>query len=100
MPSETLTTPGPPKNLVRPPAERPVAVTGTLVSIVIPCCGMLEYTQLCVASLLKHTRVPYELIFLDVGSLDGTAEYLAGLAMGLSGHTQVRVEVVRTATDL
>ena len=69
-----------------------------LVSIVIPCVGMLEYTKLCVPSILKHSRPPFELIFLDIGSLDGTAEYLAGLQAGLG--TQLRVHVERTATDL
>jgi GT2 family glycosyltransferase len=69
-----------------------------LVSIVVPCAGMLEYTKLCVPSILKHSRPPFELIFLDIGSLDGTAEYLAGLQTGLAGQT--RIDVVRAATDL
>jgi GT2 family glycosyltransferase len=60
-----------------------------------PCCGQLEYTKLCVPSILKHTRSSYELIFLDIGSLDGTVEYLAGLKAGLD----VRVEIIRTPTD-
>jgi GT2 family glycosyltransferase len=72
-------------------------VTTSLVSIVVPCCGMLEYTKLCVPSVLKHSRSPFELIFLDIGSLDGTSEYLAGFA---TAHPSLRVEVVRTATDL
>jgi hypothetical protein len=56
-------------------AQVPVAVAGTgMVSILIPCCGGLEFTRLCVPSLLRHTRPPFELIFLDIGSLDGTAE--------------------------
>ena len=59
---------------------------------------MLEYTKLCVPSILRHSRAPFELIFLDIGSLDGTVEYLAGLQAGLAGR--VRVEVVRTPTDL
>jgi O-antigen biosynthesis protein len=84
-------------NGARPPGERPVAVVGPLVSIMIPCVGMLEYTKLCVPSLLKHTRQPYELIFLDIGSLDGTAEYLAGLT---TVQPMLRVEVLRTPTDL
>jgi GT2 family glycosyltransferase len=78
--------------------EQPISI-GTpvgLASIIVPCCGQLEYTKLCVPSLLRHTRQPFELIFLDIGSLDGTAEYLAGLAAA----AQVRVETVRTATDL
>src|SRR5579859_499213 len=69
-----------------------------LVSIVIPCCRMLDYTRLCVPSVLRHSRAPFELIFLDIGSLDGTAEYLAGLRDGLSNR--VRVEICRAATDL
>jgi GT2 family glycosyltransferase len=75
-----------------------VASTPGLVSIVIPCCGMLEYTKLCVPSVLKHSRPPFELIFLDIGSLDGTAAYLDGLKAGLRG--EIRVDVVRTETDL
>ena len=96
MPIDTLMPP----NLPKPPPVQPangIAVAGQLVSIIIPCCGMLEYTQLCVPSILKHTRMPYELIFLDVGSLDGTTEYLSGLATGLQN---VRVQVARSDTDL
>lgn len=74
-----------------------VSLIGPLVSILIPCCGMLEYTMLCVPSVLKHTRRPFELIFIDIGSLDGTAEYLKGVA---TVHPEIRVEIVRTATDL
>jgi GT2 family glycosyltransferase len=77
-----------------------IAVTSPpgLVSILIPCCGMLEYTKLCVPSVLRWSREPFELIFLDVGSLDGTAAYLAGLRDGLADKR--RVEVCRAATDL
>lgn len=91
-------------------AKADVAVIGQqgLVSIVVPCCGMLEYTKLCVPSILKHSRPPFELIFLDIGSLDGTVEYLAGLQAGLlpspsgrgAGGEGIRIEVVRAATDL
>jgi hypothetical protein len=58
-----------------------VAVTGqpALVSIVIPSCGMREYTKLCVPSELQHSRAPFELIFLDIGALDGTGEHLEWL---------------------
>jgi hypothetical protein len=77
-----------------------IAITAPpgLVSIVIPCCGMIDYTKLCVPSVLRHSRAPFELIFLDIGSLDGTAEYLAGLRDGLANR--IRVEVFRAATDL
>jgi hypothetical protein len=33
-----------------------VAALSGLASIIIPCCGMLEYTRLLVPSLLRHTR--------------------------------------------
>jgi GT2 family glycosyltransferase len=58
---------------------------------------MLEYTKLCVPSVLKRSRAPFELIFLDIGSLDGTAEYLAGVA---ASCPTTRVEIVRSQTDL
>jgi GT2 family glycosyltransferase len=67
-----------------------------LVSVIVPCCGQLEYTRLCVPGLLRHSRSPYELIFLDIGSLDGTGEYLAGVAAA----APLPVQVVRTPTDL
>lgn len=89
--------PAPPSLSKVASAEKPVTLVSPLVSIVIPCCGMLEYTRMCVPSVLKSTRMPYELIFLDIGSLDGTGEYLAGLADGLA---HVRIEVVRTPADL
>jgi GT2 family glycosyltransferase len=47
---------------------------------------------------LRWSRDPVELLFLDIGSLDGTAEYLAGLRDGL--QNRMRVEVFRAATDL
>ncbi len=96
MPNDTLSAPSVPKDNSKM-QEKSVVATPPLVSIVIPCCGMLEYTQMCLPSILKHTRMPYELIFLDIGSLDGSADFLAGLALGLQ---QVRVETVRTPTDL
>src|SRR5438105_6283420 len=81
-----------------PAAEQPLSILSPpgLVSILVPCCGQLKYTKLCVPSILRHSRPPFELLFLDIGSLDGTAEYLAGVAAA----APVRVEVVRTATDL
>ena len=83
---------------LRPNGDEPVAVvkpTG-LVSVLVPCCGGLEYTRLCVPALLRHSRAPFELVFLDAGSLDGTAEYLAGV----QAAAQARVEVVRADSDL
>jgi hypothetical protein len=54
--------------------EQPLSVTpkSSLASILVPCCGQLEYTKLCLPSLLKNTRPPYELIFLEeLGDIQG-----------------------------
>ncbi len=48
-------------------------------SVIIPCSNQLSYTRLCLASLARHTRPPWELIAVDDGSTDGTAAYLAGV---------------------
>src|SRR5206468_1433416 len=40
-----------------------------LVSVLMPCCGQLEYTKLSVSRVLKHSRPPFEVFFLDAGSL-------------------------------
>jgi O-antigen biosynthesis protein len=77
-----------------PPAAPPVKTDG-LATVIVACCGQLEYTRLCVPSLLRFTRQPYELLFLDSDSRDGTAEYLEGLA----GAAPVPVEVARVPAD-
>src|SRR5258707_14675875 len=92
----TLTPPRAAGRNDHPVLEQPLTVLAPpgLVSVLLPCCGQLEYTKLCVPSLLRHSRKPFELIFLDIGSLDGTAEYLAGVPAAPA----VRVEAGRTAT--
>ncbi len=39
-----------------------------LASILILCCNQLDYTQMCLDSVLRYTRSPYELIVVDNGS--------------------------------
>jgi GT2 family glycosyltransferase len=75
--------------------QAPLPDAARLVSVIVPCCGQLEYTRLCVPSLLRHSRRPYELIFVDIGSLDGTPDYLAGVA----DTAPVRVEIVRVPAE-
>jgi GT2 family glycosyltransferase/2-polyprenyl-3-methyl-5-hydroxy-6-metoxy-1,4-benzoquinol methylase/tetratricopeptide (TPR) repeat protein len=53
----------------------PAAKT-SLTSIVILTHNQLEYTRLCVESILDRTDEPIELVFVDNGSTDGTADYL------------------------
>jgi glycosyltransferase involved in cell wall biosynthesis len=40
----------------------------SLISIVLVTHNQLDYTTLCVASILEHTPRPYELIIVDNGS--------------------------------
>ena len=49
------------------------------VTVLVSCCGQVEYTRLCAASLLRHSRPPCALRFLQTDALDGTADYLKGL---------------------
>lgn len=56
-------------------------VNGPLVSIVIPLFNQLEYTQKCLAALFRNTiYAPYQVILVDNGSTDGTAEFVKELA--------------------
>jgi GT2 family glycosyltransferase len=48
-------------------------------SIIIPTLNQLEYLRMCVDSIFHHTEIPYEIIVVDNGSTDGTAEYLEGM---------------------
>ncbi len=50
------------------------------VSIVMLTFNALEYTKKCVHTILEHTQIPYEIIFVDNGSKDGTVQYLKDLA--------------------
>lgn len=64
--------------------------TGKLASVIVPCFDQLEFTRLCVPALFRHTRRPWELIVVDNGSADVTAQYLAGVR----DAAPVRVEVI------
>jgi Glycosyltransferase like family 2 len=66
-----------------------------LVTVIVSCCGQLEYTRLCAPSLLRYSRQPFELLFLDCDSLDGTSEYLEGLAAG----SPARIEIAHVSAD-
>jgi GT2 family glycosyltransferase len=50
-------------------------------SIVLVCAGQLEYTRLCIHSLLRHGDRAAELLVIDIASLDGTREFLQGIAI-------------------
>ncbi|MBM3268966.1 MAG: glycosyltransferase [Candidatus Sericytochromatia bacterium] len=58
------------------PAKRAFAV-----SIVIPCWNRVDMTQRCLEALAANTPedLDYEVVLIDNGSTDGTAEFLADL---------------------
>jgi GT2 family glycosyltransferase/tetratricopeptide (TPR) repeat protein len=68
-----------------------------LASIIILCCNQLDCTKLCLESVLKHTRPPYELVIVDNASTDDTPAFLTELR-GRSGP--VHVEVIRNETNV
>jgi GT2 family glycosyltransferase len=57
----------------------PMDPQSPVVSIIILTFNQLEYTRMCVDSVLRNTTVPYELIFVDNASSDGTLDYLKTL---------------------
>jgi len=59
-----------------------------LVSIIILTFNELNFTKKCVDSIRKHTRYPYEIIFVDNASTDGTRTYLNRLTKS-NDHYQV-----------
>jgi GT2 family glycosyltransferase len=72
----------------RNPGSPTAGALAPVASVIVPTCNALDYTRLCVESLLTHTDPRHELIFVDNGSTDGTPEYLQGLARD---HKRVRV---------
>jgi len=63
-----------------------------LASIIILCCNQREFTQSCLESVVRCTRLPFELLLVDNGSTDDTREYLAEFTRQ---QGPVRVEVIR-----
>jgi GT2 family glycosyltransferase len=70
-------------------------VSSALVSILMPCCGQLEYTRLSVPRLMQYSRPRFDLLFVDAGSLDGTEDNLAGVVAA----APIRVEVLRRVNE-
>ena len=67
-----------------------------LASIIMPCWNALAFTRQCIPALKQHTRGPWELIVIDNGSTDGTANYLAGLCE----FSAVPVTVITNSSNL
>ena len=49
------------------------------VSIIMLTCNALEITKKCIDSIIKNTKIPYEIVFVDNGSKNGSVKYLRGL---------------------
>jgi glycosyltransferase involved in cell wall biosynthesis len=69
-----------------------------LSSIVVLCCNQLAYTQACLQSVRTATAGPYELILVDNGSTDGTAEFLDQFARQATPGVE-RTLIIRNARN-
>src|SRR5205823_2845519 len=76
-------------------AESP-ATDPELASVIILCCNALEYTKMCLESVFRFTRAPYELIVVDNGSTDDTPAYLQEIS---TRPGPARVQVIRNALN-
>ncbi len=63
-----------------PPPPRPAPPRQPDLSVVVAAGDDLPFTQLCVESVRRHTRVPYELVIVDNGSGWEAASYAAAAA--------------------
>jgi GT2 family glycosyltransferase len=63
-------------------------------SIILVTHNQLEYTKLCVESIERLTPEPFEFVFVDNGSRDGSVEWLKSLGLRVeSGEPEQRSEV-------
>jgi O-antigen biosynthesis protein len=62
-----------------------------VTSIIIPTHNQIAYTRICIESIRTFTDEPYELIVVDNGSDDGTAEYLS---------TATDIQLIRNSVNL
>lgn len=67
-----------------------------LASVVVLCHDQLPFTRLCLESVLRHTRRPFELVVVDNGSAADTGRYLDDVKARPEPH---RVVVVRNGSN-
>jgi GT2 family glycosyltransferase len=85
----TLVMPDPAQR--RPAAGLPPAGAGRpRASIIIPAFNRLEMTKRCVAHLRAHTDLPYEIVLVDNGSSDGTADWGRGEGLHVIANRENR----------
>jgi GT2 family glycosyltransferase len=51
-----------------------------MITIAVQAYNQVEFTKMCVESILKYTNTPYKLILIDNGSTDGTLLYFQKVA--------------------
>ncbi|MCD4813444.1 glycosyltransferase [bacterium] len=71
-------------------------VHAELVSIIILTHNQLTYTQKCIESIFRHTRSPYELLFVDNCSTDKTLDYLGKLQ---APDTCQRIHIIKNTEN-
>ena len=72
---------------------KPQVPEAPIASIILLAHNQLAHTERCLASLERHTHLPYEVILVDNGSTDGTVEFFREFA---GRHDNVRVIANRT----
>lgn len=65
-----------PEGKLKSPRYQDLISIEKLVSIIIPTAGRKTLLKKCIDSIYANTTTPFEIIIVDNGSSDGTAEYL------------------------
>ena len=87
-----------PGSLPQPRVRRTAAAP--TVSVIIPCYNAARYVGQAIGSVLEQTRPPLEVIVVDDGSTDGSADVVAGFGGSvrlICQDNQGRAGAVRTA---
>lgn len=58
------------------------------ISVIIPIYNAFEDTEKCIESVLKHTKIPFEMVLIDDYSTD---ERINGLLSNLEGNPHIRI---------
>ncbi|MDO8870920.1 MAG: glycosyltransferase [Methanobacteriaceae archaeon] len=58
------------------------------ISIIIPIYNAFEDTEKCIESVLKHTKIPFEMVLIDDFSTD---ERIEGLLSNLEGNQNIKI---------